>query len=714
MATDFWIASGAGNWATTADWSTGSVPGQSDDVVIGSSSSATTVTSTGGVTINTLNITPNDELSINGEVNGVFSGSFNLINGMPEGNFGTLDLEDAGFHVFGGTINNSGLILVKANQSSGGSFLFLADNGGGTVTLNGAGMVVLDGNDQTLNAVIQGEGGRAPSNLINDDNNISGTGTVGVSLNIINHGTFETNNFLELGTMQIVGSAGGGSFDNENLLIADPNGVLILGMDGQTSKIINNDLIELENSVQGTQSIIEIAGTLTLQNHEVLGLGSNIAGNVIVGGPGGIAAELILDGGTLAGVGRLGGNNLTLFIEALTYVVCASGTMTIDTGATTIQPTGVLEAINGSLMEDFTPNIANQGTIAALNGGVIDVNGNIANSNGGVVNIGANSKIMLEEGFVVSGTIQFTGSNATLATATYTSGISTQTTVSGTGTGDSFYFSNIYFFPGEHAIFQQNGGTGTLSVVNSSGVTITSVTLAGQYTSADFTVIAGSQNDVLVKTNLAPPTPPANAINDLITELYIGYYNRAPDPSGETYWVTQLAGGMSLSAIAQSYSVQTESTALYPFLANPNTSSTAAIDSFIAAIYQNLFGRAPDAAGQAYYVQQLQNGQNTVGGTIIAIESGAQGNDLLVLANKLTVGDYFDTQIFNNNVQFSQSVALAALAAVTSSASSITTAEALVNTYVATAPHAAQAATSSQAAVNVVGVSPSHDLAIAA
>ena len=221
-------------------------------------------------------------------------------------------------------------------------------------------------------------------------------------------------------------------------------------------------------------------------------------------------------------------------------------------------------------------------------------------------------------------------------------------------------------------------------------------------------MLAGTGIDVLIET------PPANVINDLITELYVGYYNRAPDPSGENYWVTQLAGGMSLSAIAQSYSVQTESTALYPFLANPNTSSTAAIDSFIAAIYENLFGRAPDAAGQTYYVQQLQNGQNTVGGTIIAIESGAQGNDLLVLANKLTVGDYFDTQIFNNNVQFSQSVALAALAAVTSSASSVTTAEALVNTYVATAPHAAQAATLSQAAVNVVGVSPSHDLAIAA
>jgi hypothetical protein len=54
------------------------------------------------------------------------------------------------------------------------------------------------------------------------------------------------------------------------------------------------------------------------------------------------------------------------------------------------------------------------------------------------------------------------------------------------------------------------------------------------------------------------------------------------------------------------------------------------------------------------------------------------------------------------------------LNAVTFNTSSITTAEALVNAYVATAPHAAQAATASQAEVNVVGDSPNHDLATAA
>jgi hypothetical protein len=408
MATDSWIASGAADWATANDWSTGSAPnaGPPADVVIGSSASPATVTlDIGGAFINTLKITPGDELS----VNGAGSSSLAIVNGLPQGNFGTLDIEDNGIvAIFGGTINNSGLIILKQSQASDGTSLSLATNtGGGTVTLNGAGMVVLDGNDQTLNAFIAGTG--TTSTLINDDNNISGTGTVGSGLNIVNHGTFETNNFLLAGTMQIDSSVAGGIFDNENLLIADANGTLILGTAGVTSKIINNGLIELKNSVPNTESIIQIDGTLFLQNNQVLGLGSNIGGNVIVGDPAESNPELILAGGTLAGVGELGGLNLILFIEALTYVVNASGTMELDPATATIQPTGVLEAIDSGVTLDFAPMITNHGTIAALGGGMIVVNGNITNSSGGVVNIGSNSEITLESGEVISGTIQFHG-----------------------------------------------------------------------------------------------------------------------------------------------------------------------------------------------------------------------------------------------------------------------------------------------------------------
>ena len=79
----------------------------------------------------------------------------------------------------------------------------------------------------------------------------------------------------------------------------------------------------------------------------------------------------------------------------------------------------------------------------------------------------------------------------------------------------------------------------------------------------------------------------------------------------------------------------------------------------------------------------------------------------------MAVGDYYDTQIFSHNVQFSGAVAQAALSAVTFNALSIATAEAIVDAYVKTAPSTAQAATALQTEVNLVGTSPSHDLAIA-
>jgi hypothetical protein len=55
----------------------------------------------------------------------------------------------------------------------------------------------------------------------------------------------------------------------------------------------------------------------------------------------------------------------------------------------------------------------------------------------------------------------------------------------------------------------------------------------------------------------------------IITNLYIGYYDRAPDADGLNYWVgryTDSKNPMTLAQIAQSFSVQTESTSEYSFL----------------------------------------------------------------------------------------------------------------------------------------------------
>src|SRR5665213_1065221 len=53
-------------------------------------------------------------------------------------------------------------------------------------------------------------------------------------------------------------------------------------------------------------------------------------------------------------------------------------------------------------------------------------------------------------------------------------------------------------------------------------------------------------------TSLTASTAASISVNNSITDLYVGYFDRAPDPSGETYWAGQLQGGMGIIQIAQS------------------------------------------------------------------------------------------------------------------------------------------------------------------
>ena len=118
----------------------------------------------------------------------------------------------------------------------------------------------------------------------------------------------------------------------------------------------------------------------------------------------------------------------------------------------------------------------------------------------------------------------------------------------------------------------------------------------------------------------------------LVTQLYVGYFNRAPDPAGLNYWVGRLEAGMTLVEIANSFAVQVESTTTYPWLAAPNLD--VGVDQFITSVYQNLFERAPDAAGLAFWRAELIAGKPP-GRFILDVISGAQGDDKLVIDRSL-------------------------------------------------------------------------------
>ena len=121
-------------------------------------------------------------------------------------------------------------------------------------------------------------------------------------------------------------------------------------------------------------------------------------------------------------------------------------------------------------------------------------------------------------------------------------------------------------------------------------------------------------------------------------EMYIAYFNRAPDAPGLYYWGTRLADGMTLPEIAASFFDQDETRAAYP-----DADDAAAL---VDAAYANLLERAPDAEGRAYWIEQLELGNVERGGFMLDLISGTRGEggsqaDVRTVEDKADIGLYF-------------------------------------------------------------------------
>lgn len=82
-----------------------------------------------------------------------------------------------------------------------------------------------------------------------------------------------------------------------------------------------------------------------------------------------------------------------------------------------------------------------------------------------------------------------------------------------------------------------------------------------------------------------------------IYSLYQAAFNRAPDAAGIGFWLHARDGGMDMRAIATTFLDANESASSYP-----DNSDTA----FLTRLYNNVFHRAPDAAGLAFHLANLE------------------------------------------------------------------------------------------------------------
>ena len=86
--------------------------------------------------------------------------------------------------------------------------------------------------------------------------------------------------------------------------------------------------------------------------------------------------------------------------------------------------------------------------------------------------------------------------------------------------------------------------------------------------------------------------------------MYQAAFDRAPDTAGLAYWTAQLDAGTPLATMAQDFLGSPEFQATYGALSDGD---------FVAALYQNVLGRAPDAAGAAFWQQALAGGTSRAG-----------------------------------------------------------------------------------------------------
>ena len=145
-------------------------------------------------------------------------------------------------------------------------------------------------------------------------------------------------------------------------------------------------------------------------------------------------------------------------------------------------------------------------------------------------------------------------------------------------------------------------------------------------------------------------------------ELYIAYFNRAPDAIGLNFWGTAFANGTSLDQIAALFIDQAETRLLYP--------ETLTNDAFVLAVYANVLGRLPDDAGYNFWRATLDSATVTRDTFILEILRGAKADpqdvdvafiqqqtiDRNYLENKTDLGIYFAVTLGMSNVSNASAV----------------------------------------------------------
>lgn len=126
-------------------------------------------------------------------------------------------------------------------------------------------------------------------------------------------------------------------------------------------------------------------------------------------------------------------------------------------------------------------------------------------------------------------------------------------------------------------------------------------------------------------------------LTDLV-EMYVAYFDRAPDAIGLHFWGTALATGSTMEEIAALFFVQPETQAAFP---DPDDSA-----ALVDTAYRNVLERDADPDGRAWWIEALDTGAVSRAEFMLALLDGARANvaavdDVRTIEQKGDIGLYY-------------------------------------------------------------------------
>ncbi|WP_306392884.1 Ig-like domain-containing protein [Telluria beijingensis] len=130
-----------------------------------------------------------------------------------------------------------------------------------------------------------------------------------------------------------------------------------------------------------------------------------------------------------------------------------------------------------------------------------------------------------------------------------------------------------------------------------------------------------------------------------INSFYLAFYGRPADPAGLKFWSTQLAANNGdMGAIVDFFAASEEARVRF---------GTDSVADRITEIYSQLFNRAPDAEGMAFWTNAIEQGHASLADIAMSILGGAQGSDATLSQLRKQAADAFTAKVEADGTEYS-------------------------------------------------------------